>query len=347
MRPPGACCPPRHDRSGREARPSSAINATEDEVLRRLARSGRDFVFQQPSSLARTLVLTLDGSTRVCSAALLAASGPGATGVRVLAERADVDSRGQAKVLLRMVDDMMGETGHEPADLGAIVVGIGPGTFTGVRIAVATARALSLALAIPVTGISTLSSLAVEAAAQAPAAGAVGESHAGPALLVPVVDARRGQLFFGVYRKQVGVDKWARSAPFTVCDKDGLAGVLEAEEPQATEPRSGRSAPLPRALVAAEERELVGVLPPGVDFLQAPVRAERLVLGQDKLREPGDGPDGARLAAWLAGALAGAAEAVPETVKPIYVRSPDADIHITKMKDPRADAPAPDGRGRR
>jgi hypothetical protein len=90
----------------------------------------------------------------------------------------------------------------------------------------------------------------------------------------------------------------------------------------------------------AEDRALVGVLPQGVAFAAADVQAERLVVGQELLEEPGEIPQGARLTSWLLQVLRGSGPAggAPEAVKPIYVRSPDADLHITKMKDPFADA---------
>ena len=93
-------------------------------------------------------------------------------------------------------------------------------------------------------------------------------------------------------------------------------------------------------------------------LLPREVMAECLVLGQDRLDEPADLLGGARLALWLDRATARRASTAPsgrggetcrpddmyrpgepgspEAVKPIYVRSPDADIHITKMRDPWA-----------
>ena len=64
------------------------------------------------------------------------------------------------------------------ADVGQIVVGCGPGSFTGLRIGIASARGLALALGVPCGGVSTLAALA---------AGAPGA--------VALIDARRGELF--------------------------------------------------------------------------------------------------------------------------------------------------------
>jgi tRNA threonylcarbamoyl adenosine modification protein YeaZ len=254
----------------------------------------------------------------------------------VVAQRTEGDGWGQARLLLRMVDEMLREARREPCDVRAIVVGMGPGTFTGVRIAVATARALSLALPAPVTGVSTLAALASCAAGELLARG---EPDPVVGLLVPVIDARRGQVFFGVYKKAVGGAGWSRSAPFGVCDRAALADA-------AVSGGTGE-APGAAALVIAEDRQLVGELPAGVEFLQGDVQPSSLLIGQECLHEPGDRPEGVRLVAWLADAMADKVAVVPETVKPVYVRSPDADIHIAKMKDPWAELPMGSSRGQR
>ena len=65
-----------------------------------------------------------------------------------------------------------------PADLDALVVGTGPGSFTSTRIGLAVAQGLGLALELPVAGISTLEALA--------------SAQEG---VYPVVDARRREVF--------------------------------------------------------------------------------------------------------------------------------------------------------
>src|SRR6267143_4015023 len=84
----------------------------------------------------------------------------------------------RAVTLLEDVDALLRQGGAHPRDLGALVVGIGPGSFTGVRIGLAAARGLALALDLPGAGVSTLDALA---------AGAPGA--------LPVVDARRREIF--------------------------------------------------------------------------------------------------------------------------------------------------------
>jgi tRNA threonylcarbamoyladenosine biosynthesis protein TsaB len=112
------------------------------------------------------LILAFDTATDVATSALVEDG-------EVLGERIS-----KAATLLEDVDALLRQASARTADLGALAVGIGPGSFTGVRVGLATARGLGLALGVPAAGISTLDALA---------AGAPGA--------VPVVDARRGEVF--------------------------------------------------------------------------------------------------------------------------------------------------------
>ncbi|WP_297339569.1 tRNA (adenosine(37)-N6)-threonylcarbamoyltransferase complex dimerization subunit type 1 TsaB [Pseudophaeobacter sp.] len=92
------------------------------------------------------LVLGFDTSAAHCAAALL-------RGDRLLAERFEVHSRGQAERLMPLLEEILEEAELTWSELDAIGVGIGPGNFTGIRIAVAAARGLSLGLGVPAVGI--------------------------------------------------------------------------------------------------------------------------------------------------------------------------------------------------
>ncbi len=70
--------------------------------------------------------------------------------------------RGQAEMLIPMIEDIIQKAGWTMQDLNRIAITQGPGSFTGVRIGLATARSLGLALDIPVFGMSTLELIRAE-----------------------------------------------------------------------------------------------------------------------------------------------------------------------------------------
>ncbi len=112
------------------------------------------------------LLLAFDTATDVATSALVDDG-------RVLGERTSVP-----RTLLEDVDELLRNARVSPADLDALVVGTGPGSFTSTRIGLAVAQGLGLALELPVAGISTLEALA--------------SAQEG---VYPVVDARRREVF--------------------------------------------------------------------------------------------------------------------------------------------------------
>jgi len=112
------------------------------------------------------LVLAFDTATDLATSALLEDG-------RVLGERVGIP-RG----VLDDVHALLEDAARTPEDLGALVVGTGPGSFTSTRIGLAVARGLGLALGIRGAGVSTLAALA--------------SSEPGA---FPIVDARRQEVF--------------------------------------------------------------------------------------------------------------------------------------------------------
>jgi tRNA threonylcarbamoyladenosine biosynthesis protein TsaB len=98
------------------------------------------------------VILSFDTATDVATACVSARG-------EVLAESATSGRSVGAQHLLDDVHRLLGEAGVDLREVGTIVAGTGPGTFTGLRIGLATARALGFALGVPVLGVSTLAAL--------------------------------------------------------------------------------------------------------------------------------------------------------------------------------------------
>jgi len=90
------------------------------------------------------------------------------------------------------IEKLMGDCEMKPADLEKIVVAKGPGSYTGVRIGVTIAKTLAWTLNVPLVGISSLEALAA----------GVGRYFDG--CISPLFDARRGQIYTGLYQYRNG-----------------------------------------------------------------------------------------------------------------------------------------------
>ncbi len=93
---------------------------------------------------------------------------------------------GHAETLVSRIEMCLELGGHAIRDLDLLVFGRGPGTFTGLRIGLSTVKGICLAEDIPLVGVSSLEALAL------------GTSP--PGLVAAIVDARRGELFYGLYQ---------------------------------------------------------------------------------------------------------------------------------------------------
>lgn len=97
--------------------------------------------------------------------------------------------------------------------VSVVAVDTGPGLYTGLRVGLATAKSIAQALRVPMVGLSSLDLLAYQ----------VRHTHR---LIVPVIDARRGEVFYGIYRHvPAGVQRVA--GPFVSTARD-LANELVA-----------------------------------------------------------------------------------------------------------------------
>ena len=129
-------------------------------------------------------VLALDSSGLVATVAIVEDD-------QTLAEYTVNYKMTHSQTLLPMLDAMVSMIGIELTAIDAIAVAGGPGSFTGLRIGSATAKGLGLALNKPLIQIPTADGLAYN----------LWETSG---LVCPVMDARREQVYMGIYRCQNG-----------------------------------------------------------------------------------------------------------------------------------------------
>lgn len=112
----------------------------------------------------------------------------------LLAESRISAGRSHLELLLPAVHELLNHNNLAIQDVSAIVAGTGPGTFSGLRVGISTARALAQALKVPLYGFGTLEALALGLLRS--------KRGSNDCLVLPVIDARRGQVFARLYRKE-------------------------------------------------------------------------------------------------------------------------------------------------
>lgn len=138
--------------------------------------------------------LALDTSTSSMTIALFQQG-------RVIAEYGDHADRNHSIRLVPAIRELVASAGLRMSELGGIAAGNGPGSYTGIRIAATVAKTLAWSLNIPLIGVSSLEALAYGAARCA---------GGGELWVAPVMDARRGKVYTGLYRMSGG--QWRREA---------------------------------------------------------------------------------------------------------------------------------------
>jgi tRNA threonylcarbamoyladenosine biosynthesis protein TsaB len=131
----------------------------------------------------------------------------------VLASFQVARSRRHAETLTPAIEFVCRQAQIELRQISVVAVGLGPGLFTGLRVGIATGKAIALALRVPMIGIPSLDLLAFPV------------RHSSR-LIVPVIDAKRGEVFTSTYRHVPGGVQ--RMSPYEVMIPDDLASDLVA-----------------------------------------------------------------------------------------------------------------------
>ena len=131
------------------------------------------------------LILAFETTAKAGSVALLEDN-------RLLAESYQNTGLTHSQTLMVMAEDMLKAAGKSMADVTAVAVAEGPGSFTGVRIGVAAAKGLAWGGELPCYGVSTLESMALTLGAYR-------------GYVCPVMDARRSQVYNSLFYVNSGV----------------------------------------------------------------------------------------------------------------------------------------------
>src|ERR1700751_4685062 len=93
--------------------------------------------------------------------------------------------------MFRELEFLLGELSLRMEEFELFAVAAGPGSFTGLRVGLAAVKGWAEVYRKPIAAVSALEAVAVQA-------------HTNAGLIVPVLDARRGQVYFGLYRRATG-----------------------------------------------------------------------------------------------------------------------------------------------
>ncbi len=191
--------------------------------------------------------------------------------------------RRHAETLVPSIEFLCRQADIELAEIGVVAVDVGPGLFTGMRVGLASAKAIAQALRVPMIGLSSLDLLAFP-------------SRHADRVVVPVIDARKGEVFYAMYRQVPG------GVQQVVAPSVGPVEELVAD-----------------LLARSEDALLVG---------DGALRYRDEILDGFHCEIGGDAHPSAAPLVQLAHAKALREEWVnPRNIEPIYLRAPDAQIN--------------------
>ena len=119
----------------------------------------------------------------------------------------------QSELLLPMAEDMLRELKLDFSDIELFAASVGPGSFTGVRIGAALIKGLAFGKGTPCSEVSTLEALAYNL-------------NGMNGIIVPAMDARRGQVYTALFRAEGGV--LTRLMPDSALSIEELDSILAA-----------------------------------------------------------------------------------------------------------------------
>ncbi|MBT8100282.1 MAG: tRNA (adenosine(37)-N6)-threonylcarbamoyltransferase complex dimerization subunit type 1 TsaB [Gammaproteobacteria bacterium] len=205
-------------------------------------------------------LLAFDTSSLACTAALQIG-----TAVTV---RHEEQAREHTRLLLPMLRELLRESDVQPADLDAIVLGNGPGSFIGMRIAASVAQGLAFGSGIPVVPVSSLAAVALQVISESPAE-----------QVVVTQDAHMDEVYLAAFRRA-----GARDIEVVIDEQLHAVAPIEALDTENAQNRVAAGAGwqrYPKLLNLNGDRlgDQAGVLHPNAQYL-LPLGAAALAAGR-------------------------------------------------------------------
>jgi tRNA threonylcarbamoyladenosine biosynthesis protein TsaB len=136
-----------------------------------------------------TTILQIETATQTCSAAI-------AVNGKTIAVKEQAAQNIHAGSLTLFIEDVMKQSSLSFADLDAVAVSMGPGSYTGLRIGVSTAKGLCFALDKPLIAVDTLKMMSI---------GFLLENEGYTDLVCPMIDARRMEVYSALYNNRLDI----------------------------------------------------------------------------------------------------------------------------------------------
>jgi tRNA threonylcarbamoyladenosine biosynthesis protein TsaB len=133
-------------------------------------------------------ILLIESATDICSVGISKGAG------ELASLKENAEDKSHAAVLTLLIEACAQEAGIALAELDAVAVSEGPGSYTSLRIGLSTAKGICYALGKPLIAIDTLQSLAMAAAPML--------APERELLIAPMIDARRMEVYTAVYTRQ-------------------------------------------------------------------------------------------------------------------------------------------------
>ena len=154
-------------------------------------------------------IILIETSTALCSTAL-------AEDGAIVSYKESSAPKAHASLTAVFIQDMLSERGLTIADCDAVCVSMGPGSYTGLRVGVSTAKGLCFGSRKPLLAVGTLDTLAAQAYAEA-------ETDGNYRFIIPMVDARRMEVYTAVFENGVQITETAPA----IIDENSFSDLLE------------------------------------------------------------------------------------------------------------------------